>query len=190
MKYWESDLMRHLPILIMMVFALFLQSCDERINPTQTTQIAPVEVKPPTKTEILTANSWQYNEVQIKGGSVTKIVFSKVASPIIGINSDYAKTTITYKTNGSAEKNVGGGIEKVTWKFLNNETQIETTSADGKLKLLYNIDLLTKDNLNLTNVATKIAYNDDAFWIGYITNLGFPNTITEFSNIFKFIPVK
>ena len=179
--------MKRLITLALIIFAIILQSCDERINPIQN---VPAEVKPPTKTELLTANAWQYNEVQIKGGSVTKVAFSKIANPVIGISSDYAKTTVTYKTNGSTEKNVNGGIEKSTWKFLNNETQIETTSLDGKLKLLYTIDLLTKDNLNITNVATKVAYNDDAFWIGYVTNLGFANTITEFSNIFKLVPAK
>ena len=179
--------MRRLLILTLIIFAIFLQSCDERINPTQ---IVSVEVKPPTKTEILTANAWQYNEVQVKGGSVTKVLFSKIANPIVGINTDYAKTTLKYKADGSAEKNVNGGIGKITWKFLNNETQIETTTIDGKLKLLYSIDLLTKDNLNLTNVSTKAFFNDDPFWIGYVTNLGFPNTITEFTNVFKLIPVK
>ena len=179
--------MRRFFALASIIFAIILQGCDERITPIQS---APVEVEPPTKTELLTAKAWQYNEVQIKGGSVTKIAFSKIADPIIGISSDYAKTTVTYKTDGSTEKNVNGGIEKSTWKFLNNETQIETTSMDGKQKFLYTIDLLTKDNLNITNIATKIAYNDDAFWIGYVTNLGFANTITEFSNIFKLIPAK
>lgn len=179
--------MRHLITSTLIIFASVLQGCDERINPAQ---VVPAEVKPPTKTDILTANAWQYNEFQIKGGSVTKVVFSKIANPIIGINSDFAKTTMTYKANGAVEKNISGSVEKLTWKFLNNETQIETTTSDGKIKLLYNIDLLTKDNLNITNVATKIGYNDDAFWIGYITNLGLPNNITEFSNVYKLIPTK
>jgi hypothetical protein len=179
--------MKRLLTLTLIVFAAILQSCDERINPTQ---IVPAEVKPPTKTEILTANPWQYTEVTIKGGSVTKVAFSRIANPPIQLNSDYGKAIVTYKADGSLEKNINGGIEKKKWKFLNNETQIETVSLDGKLKLLYNVDLLTKDNLNLTNVATKVAYNDDAFWIGFVTNLGFPNTITEFSNIEKLIPLK
>lgn len=179
--------MRYLLMLTLITFVATLQSCDERINPAQT---VPGEVKPPTKTEILTANAWQYNEVQIKGGSVTKVTFSKIANPIIGINSDYAKTILTYKVDGSVEKNTNGGIDKSKWKFLNNETQIETTSTDGKLKLLYSIDLLTKDNLNLTNVSTRAFFNDDPYWFGQINNLGFPNTITEFSNVFKLIPAK
>jgi hypothetical protein len=169
----------------LIILVIALQSCDERINPIKN---EPVEVIPPTKTELLTATTWQYNEVTIKGGSVTKVLFSRPSS--IQLSSDYGKASVIYKANGSYEKNINGGIEKRTWKFLNSETQIETTSADGKLKLVYNIDLLSKDNLNLTNVATKIAYNDDAFWIGYVTNLGFPNTITEFSNIEKLIPLK
>ena len=179
--------MKNLLISTLIILASILQSCDERISPTQTVS---VEVKPPTKTEILTAKAWQYNEVQNKSENITKVAFSKIANPIIGINSDYAKTTITYKIDGSTEKNINGGIQKATWKFLNNETQIETTSTDGKLKLLYSIDLLTKDNLNLTNVSTKVFFNDNPYWINYVTDLGFPNTITEFSTVFKFIPVK
>jgi hypothetical protein len=179
--------MKRLITLTLIIFAAILQSCDERITPAQNT---PEEVIPPTKTEILTANVWQYNEVMIKGGSVTKVAFSRIANPPIQLNSDFGKTSITYKTDGSFEKNVQGGIEKRKWKFLNNETQIETTSLDGKLKLVYNIDLLSKDNLNLTNVATKVAYNDDAYWVVYVTNLGFPSNITEFSNIEKMIPLK
>lgn len=179
--------MRRLLTLTLIFFAIFLQSCDERINPTQ---IAPVEVKTTTKTDILTANSWQYNEVQIKGGSVTKVSFSRIANPAIGLSSDYAKATVTYKADGTAESNIKGGIEKLKWKFLNNETQIEITKEDGKTKILYNLDALTKDNFNQSNVTTKASFNDDAFWVNYVTNLGFPNTITEFTNIFKLIPVK
>lgn len=179
--------MRRLLTLIIIIFAIFLQSCDERINPTQ---IVPVEVKPPTKTDILTANSWQYNEVQIKGGSITKVSFSRIANPPIGLNSDYAKATVTYKADGTAENNIKGGIEKVKWKFLSNETQIEITKEDGITKILFNVDMLTKDNFNQSNVTTKASFNDNAFWIGYVTNLGFSDTITEFSNIFKLIPVK
>jgi hypothetical protein len=178
--------MKRLLTLTLIIFAAILQGCDERINPTQ---IVPVEVKPPTKTEILTANPWQYNEVTLKGGSITKVAFSKIANPVIGINSDYAKATVTYKADGTAENNIKGGIEKVKWKFLNDETQIQITKEDGT-KLLYNIDTLTKDNFNQTNVVTKASFNDDAFWVGFITNLGFPNNITEFSNFLKLIPLK
>jgi hypothetical protein len=178
--------MKRLLTLTLIFFAAILQSCDERINPTQ---IVPVEVKPPTKTEILTANPWRFNEVTLKGGSVTKVAFSKIANPVIGINSDYAKTTVTYKADGTGESNINGGIEKIKWKFLSNETQIEITKENGT-KILYNIDTLTKDNLDQNNVTTKASFNDDAFWIGFITNLGFPNTITEFSTVIKMIPLK
>lgn len=178
--------MKSLLTLTIIIFVLFLQSCDERINPTQT---VPVEVKPPTKTDILTANPWQYNELTIKGGSVTKVAFSKIANPVIGINSDYGKTSLNYSANGTGNINIKGGIENIKWKFVKDETQIEITKESG-IKILYNIDLLTKDNFNRNNVTTKASFNDDAFWIGFVTNLGFPNTITEFSNVEKLIPLK
>lgn len=179
--------MRHFLILVLIIEALFLQSCDERITPSQ---IAPVEVQPPTKAEILTANAWQYNEVQIKGGSVTKVLFSRIASPPIGLTSDYAKATITYKTDGTAETDTKGIIEKAKWKFLNNESQIEITKADGVTKIIFSVETLTKDNFNQSTITTKASFNDDAFWLGYITNLGFPTNITEFTNVFKLIPYK
>ena len=138
---------------------------------------------------MLTANPWQYNEVQLKGGSVTKTAFSRISNPPVLLSSDYGKATITYKADGTGENNLRGSIEKIKWKFLSNESQIEVTRENGT-KLLYNVDLLTKDNLNQTNVTTKASYNDDAFWIGFITNLGFPNTISEFSTIAKLIPLK
>jgi hypothetical protein len=178
--------MKRLLTLALIFFAAILQSCDERINPTQN---IPAEVKPPTKTEILTANPWQYNEVTLKGGSVTKVSFSKIANPVIGINSDFAKATVTYRADGTAENNIKGIIKKAKWQFLNNETQIQIIEEDGT-KILYNIDTLTKDNFNQNNVVTKASFNDDAFWIGFITNLGFPNNITEFSYIFKLVPLK
>ena len=180
--------MRRLLILTLIIFASVLQSCDERISPSQ---ITPAEVKPPTKTELLTANSWQYNEVQLKGGSVTKTAFSRISNPPIQLSSDYGKATITYKADGTGESNVRGGIEKIKWKFLSNESQIEITKESGK-KILYNIDLLTKDNLNQTNVTTKASSNsnDDVFWVQFLKNLGFPDNITEYSTVEKLIPVK
>ena len=178
--------MRHLVILTLIIFASVLQSCDERISPRQ---IIPEEVKPLTNTELLTANPWQYNEVKLKGGSVTTTAFSRISNPPIQLSSDYGKATITYKADGTGENSLKGSIEKIKWKFLSNESQIEVTKDNGT-KILYKIDLLTKDNLNQTNITTKASYNDDAFWIGFITNLGFPNTISEFSTIVKLIPVK
>lgn len=178
--------MKRLMTLTLIFFAAILQSCDERINPTQ---IVPAEVIPPTKTEILTANPWQYNEVTLKGGSVTKVAYSKIANPVIGINSDYAKATVTFKADGTAENNIKGIIKKAKWQFLNNETQIQITEENG-IKILYNIDTLTKDNFNQNNVVTKASYNDDAYWVVTMNNLGFPNTINEFSYFIKLIPLK
>lgn len=178
--------MKRLLALTLIIFAAILQSCDERINLVQN---IPVEVLPPTKTEILTANPWQYTEVTLKGGSVTKVAFSKIANPIIGINSDYAKATITFKADGTAENNIKGIAEKVKWQFLNNETQIQITRTDGS-KVLYNVDTLTKDNFNQNYAVTKASFNDDAYWVVTMNNLGFPNTITEFSYFIKLIPLK
>ena len=180
--------MRRLLIFTLIIFASVLQSCDERISPRQ---IIPEEVKPLTNTELLTANPWQYNEVKLKGGSVTKTAFSRISNPPVQLSSDYGKATITYKADGTGENNLKGSIEKIKWKFLSNESQIEVTRENGT-KLLYNVDLLTKDNFNQNNVTTKASLNnnDDAYWISYVTNLGFPNNITEFSNVFKLIPVK
>jgi hypothetical protein len=173
-----------LPTLI--IFAAILGSCDERITPTQN---EPAVVVPPTKTELLTANPWQYNELVYKGGSVSKVVMSKIANPIIGPNSDYAKATMTFKADGTVENNIKGIVEKAKWKFLSNETQLEITTSDNE-KEIYSIDALTKDNFNNTTVVTKASFGDDAFWIGFITNLGLPNNINEFSVISKLIPLK
>jgi hypothetical protein len=178
--------MKRLLTLTLIVFVAILQSCDERITPLQKER---VEAKPLTKTEILTANPWQYNEVSLKGGSVTKVAFSKIANPIINPSSDYAKAFLTFKADGTAENNTKGIIEKSKWKFLTNETQIEITEEDGT-KILFNVETLTKDNFNLNYVTTKAFFNDDPFWIGFITNLGFPSNITEFTTFVKLIPLK
>ena len=179
--------MKRLITLTLIIFAAILQSCDERINPAKNTV---PEVKPPTNTEILTANPWQYNEVTLKGGGVTQVAYSKIANPVIGINSDFAKATVTFKTDGTAENNIKGIVEKVKWQFLNNETQLQITEEDGT-KILYNIETLTKDNFNQNNVVSKASFNnDEAFWAVFISNLGFPRNTTEFSYFIKLIPLK
>jgi hypothetical protein len=178
--------MKHLSILTLIVFVAILQSCDERITPLQTER---VEAKPLTKTEILTANPWQYNEAAYKGESVTKVVMSKTANPAIGLNSDFAKTTMTFKVDGTVENNIKGIIEKAKWKFLSNETQLQITTADNE-KEVYSIDVLTKDNFNQSYIITKASFGDDALWIGVATDLGFPSNITEYSIITKLVPLK
>ena len=108
------------------------------------------EVIPKTKTDLLSANVWKASKVtEIRSGKTT-IIFEK------GITSasqrdDLNKVRITFFKDGTFSSiNADNGKETGTWKFTNNESQIEiNTSTKSKANILY-IDKIEEAKLNFT----------------------------------------
>lgn len=117
--------MKNSLLLTLIITVIILQSCDERITP-KTTPVEfepivtpPVPPTPSTITEILTAKSWQYNEVLVRGGGKTVVQFSRPTST--GLSSDFAITKATYKKDGSHEEGLKGSVNKGKWATAKDE---------------------------------------------------------------------
>lgn len=164
--------MRNTLFVCLLLITLFLQSCDERITPNSNT----VEVKPLTNTEILTANSWQFAELVVRGGTKTIVQFSRANS--INLSSEFSSTKVTYKADGTFTIEGKSGTTKGTWRFQADEKQIVQTDDKGE-RDVFDIGVLNKTNFNYSQTTRKADVGDDALWVFIITPLGFPATTTE-----------
>jgi hypothetical protein len=169
-------------LLICSVFtAIFLQSCDERITPNQKDVVTPTF----TKKDYLTAHSWQFNEVIIRGGGKTQVQFSRPNS--IALSSDFATTTITYNADGTYQSDTKKGIIKGNWSFSTDEMQI-ILSKDGGKNEIYDITALDKENFKFSLTTTKASVGNDDLWALTLAALGLPTTSTDLVTGFAMIP--
>ena len=178
-------------LLILIITATILQSCDERIMPKTT----PVEVEPPVTppvppissatTEALTAKSWQYNEVLVRGGGKTVAQFSRPNS--IGLTTDFATTKITYVKDGSHETEFKGSTNKGKWALSKDEKQLTITDANGGNTVL-DVIIISKTKLEVSFTVKK-GTNTDADWSSKLKSLGLPETSTEYTVVFSFVPI-
>ena len=108
------------------------------------------EVIPKTKTDFLIANVWKASKVtEIRSGKPT-IVFEKGITPATS-RDDLNKVRITFLRDGTFSNiNADNGKETGTWKFTNNESQIEVkTSTKSSVNILY-IDKIEEGKLNFS----------------------------------------
>ena len=108
------------------------------------------EVIPKTKTDLLTANVWKASKVtEIRSGKPT-IIFEKGVTPTTS-RDDLNKVRVTFFKDGVySSTNADNGKETGTWKFTNNESQIEITlTSRTKATTLY-IDKIEEGKLNVT----------------------------------------
>jgi hypothetical protein len=108
------------------------------------------EVIPKSKTDFLIANVWKASKVtEIRGGKST-IVFEKGVTPATS-RDDLNKVRITFLRDGTFSNiNADNGKETGTWKFTNNESQIEVkTSIKSSVNILY-IDKIEEGKLNFS----------------------------------------
>lgn len=182
-------------LLTLIITATILQSCDERITPKTT----PVEVEPPvtppvtppkppvasTITEVLTAKSWQYNEVLVRGGGKTVIQFSRPTST--GLSSDFAITKVTYNKDGSHEVELKGSVNKGKWAVSKDEKQLTITDSGGAATV-FDVITVSKTKLEISITVQK-GNNTDADWLSKLKSLGLPETSTEYTVVFSFVPI-
>jgi hypothetical protein len=156
--------------LIFLAFAFF--GCSE-------TEV----VSPETKTDLLTKNSWVITKYTITTISKSIDVYTKGGSMNL---ANYEKYKATLLKNGELTIVDENGISKSgTWKFINNETQIQTSYN------ILNIDLLEDGKLVL-NYTVKKTETPAAEWkshFDFLTFYGFSTATQEFKQIQTMIPL-
>ena len=175
-------------ILTLIIVGTFLLSCDERITP-QTTPVEIIVTPPPTTsttTEILAARSWQYNEVLVRGGGKTVVQFSRPNS--IGLTSDFGVTKVTYKSDGSQETEFKGSISKGKWKLSADEKLLTITDSNGGNTVL-DVVVISKTKLEFSITVKKESVTNNADWLAKLKSLGLPETSTDYTVVFSFIPI-
>ena len=184
--------MKIFPLLTLIIAATVLQSCDERIMP-KTTPLETV-VKPPVippippvssiTTENLSAKPWQYNEVLVRGGGNTVTQFSRPGS--IGLTTDRGTTKVTYKKDGSHETEFKGNVSKGRWLLSKDEKQLTITDSAGA-GATFDVMSISKTKLEIS-VTTK-GNLTDAAWLTKLKDLKLPETSTEYTVVFSFVPI-
>ena len=119
-------------------FLIFIFSCSK------------TEVVPKTKTDFLIANVWKANKItEIRSGKAT-LIFEKGVTPTTS-RDDFNKVRIIFIKDGTFSNiNADNGKETGTWKFTNNENQIEiVTSRSSKVNILY-VDKIEEGKLNFS----------------------------------------
>jgi hypothetical protein len=175
-------------ILTLIIIVPFLQSCDERITP-QTTPVEIIVTPPPTTsttTEILTARSWQYNEVLVRGGGKTVVQFSR--PNLIGLTSDFGLTKVTYKSDGSQETEFKGSMSKGKWKLSTDEKLLTITDSNGG-GAVFDVVIISKTKLEFSITVKKESVTNNADWLAKLQSLGLPDTSTEYTVVFSFVPI-
>ncbi len=176
---------------ILIITATILQSCDERITP----KIDTVEVEPPvtppvpptpsTTTAALTAKSWQYNEVLVRGGGKTVTQFSRPTS--IGLTTDFATKKETYKSDGSKVTEFKGTVSNSKWGLSKDEKILTITDSNGRGDV-FDIVTISKTKLEISFTVKK-GTTSDADWLSKLSDLKLPETSTEYTVVFSFVPI-
>lgn len=104
--------------------SVFMISCSKD-SPSTTT---PTTIK--TKKELLTANTWLYDEYFRNYNTSNTVLYYKKdkGNNLINLSSN----RVTYKADGTyTEITETGATLNGTWTFLNNETQVQVTNSYG-----------------------------------------------------------
>lgn len=138
-----------LPLISLLLMAIFLQSCDERINPASNQSGA---TNTPTVSKIeLISRKWVYEEINFDVDGKKIIVYGNNKTPNI-------KATFLTTPNDYFIFSRGGDLEtytdskkkivKGTWKFVANETQVELTNTPSVA--LFDIDDLNAKGMEIS----------------------------------------
>jgi hypothetical protein len=183
--------MKNSLLLTLIITATILQSCDERITPKKTPVKSELPVTPPvlptpsTMMETLTAKSWLYSEVLVRGGGKTVVQFSRPTST--GLSSDFALTKVTYKKDGSHEEELKGSVNKGKWATAKDQKQL-TIIDSGGAETVFDVVSVSKTKLEIS-VTFKKGNTTDADWLSRLESLGLPETSMEITVVFSFVPI-
>ena len=179
--------MKNSLLLLFILIASTLQSCDERITP-KTIRVEtepPLPPTPSTITTILTEKSWQYNEVLVRGGGKTVAQFSRPNA--IGLSTDFAVTKVTYKKEGLQEIELKGVVNKGTWEISKDEKVLSNKDSNG-FTAVFDVVTISKTKLEIS-ITIKKGANTDADWTAKLKDLKLPETSSEYTVIFSFVPI-
>ncbi|SFF46322.1 hypothetical protein [Thermoflexibacter ruber] len=105
----------------------------------------------PTKTDLL-ARTWQADEATIQQGAVSITAYKKGGSSNL---ADFSKFRLIFKKDGTFNStDTDGAAAQGTWKFVNNETQLEIKEGSDPIQLI-NILKLTSTNFDLSFAETE-----------------------------------
>ena len=117
---------------VLLLFIVVVTSCSKNNDKDE----------PKTKTELLTQKVWVYNELFHNYNTTNTTVIYKRGKPQNAQNFDLV--TVKFNTDGTfTERTTTGSVINGTWKFLSNDTQVETKHSQGTY--VTNIISLTED---------------------------------------------
>lgn len=136
-----------LPLISLLVLAIFLQSCDERINPAGN-QLASTPTV--SKTELL-SRKWVYEEINFDVDGKKIVVYGNNKTPNTKVTfltapNDY----FLFSNNGDLQTYTDNKkkVVKGTWKFVSNENQLELTNTPSVV--LFDIDNLSAKEMEIS----------------------------------------
>lgn len=138
-----------LPLISVFILTIFLQSCDERINPAGN-QFAGTSTPTVSKTELI-SRRWVYQEINFDVDGKKIVVYGNNKTPnskvtFLTAPNDY----FLFSNNGDLETYTDSKkrIEKGTWKFVSNENQLELTNTPSVV--LFDIDNLSATEMEVS----------------------------------------
>lgn len=172
-------------LITLSLIAFILTSCDERIAPLSSN----VTVTPPStanKTELI-SRKWGISENYIDVDAKKTILYGTGAVNNPNLTTDITPDDyITFTKDGKIESYSGSDkkISKGTWKFLNNETQIQFPLDGGEFTM--DINILTDKDADISQkvvIANLASASETDKGIVLIAGLG--GLATENSKIVK-----
>lgn len=175
-------------LLIISILCIGLMtSCNESITPLE--KVVPASSAKSTNSvkQTLLNSFWQYGEINIQGGSKTKLVFSRQQN--VGLNNTISKIQINFKTDGTiVSLQEGLVVQKGKWKLLNNDKQLELAIENSPVEV-FNIVQFNKDVIEYNSVLKPNGSQDDA-WTMTLAFLGAsPSSVTEITTTYKLSPI-
>jgi hypothetical protein len=167
------------------LFAFMFVSCDERIDP-----LASKTVPPPTttvsKTDLL-ARKWGFSENYIDVDGKKTVLYGTGATNNPNLSTDVsAEDYIIFTKDGKVESYSAADkkTSKSTWKFLNNETQIQFSLDGGDF--LMDINVLTDKDADISQkvVIANLA-NESETAKGIVLIAGIGGLATQSSKVVK-----
>ena len=135
--------MKKLPLILLTIVSIFLQNCDERITP-KNEQIS-------SDKSTLIAQKWIYEEINFDVDGKKIVMYGNNKTPNLKVQflttpNDF----FLFNNNGILETYTDSKrkTEKGTWKFVNNQKQVELTNAPSVA--LFDVDNLTPKSMELS----------------------------------------
>jgi hypothetical protein len=131
------------------LFAFIFASCDERIAPLSSNTTAVTPPSTVSKTDLI-SRKWGFSESYIDVDGKKTVLYGTGAVNNPNLTTDMsADDYITFTKDGKVESYsaVDKKTSKGTWKFLNNETQIQFPLDGGEF--LMDINVLTAKGIVL-----------------------------------------